>query len=358
VISARFAIVATVEKKRANAKAAEAFTEKQRADEEAADALLEKQRADEKAADALREKGRADEKAAEALAEKDRADQKAAEAQRQADRAAWQLYLNHIAAAQRGWQTNDIAVAWDHLNACRWDLRGWEHDYLHTLFTRGQITLRGHGKAVTSVAFSPDGQRIVSGSNDDTLKVWDAATGQETFTLKGHKHWVTSVAFSPDGQRIVSASTDSTLKIWDAATGKLVRLFPYGGKLDFSPNGKLIACMASQPIEGDTLRDVRKHYDVQIYELKTGKLMKTLVSDNHTKESYVLWIEFSPDGGLVAAANWEGTAKLWDVATGELVKTITEHNAGVHTTVFAPDGNTMATGGEDKMLRLWTLEQR
>ena len=70
------------------------------------------------------------------------------------------------------------------------------------------------------MAFSPDGRRIVSGSYDKTVKVWDAATGQETLTLKGHSMAVTSVAFSPDGRRIVSGSEDGTVKVWDAATGQ------------------------------------------------------------------------------------------------------------------------------------------
>jgi WD40 repeat protein len=69
------------------------------------------------------------------------------------------------------------------------------------------------------VAFSPDGQRIVSGSNDETLKLWDAQTGQQTLTLTGHTGPVTSVAFSPDGTRIVSGSWDRTVKVWNAQAG-------------------------------------------------------------------------------------------------------------------------------------------
>jgi len=68
------------------------------------------------------------------------------------------------------------------------------------------------------VSFSPDGKRIVSGSQDKTVKVWDAQTGQETLTLKGHSDLVTSVSFSPDGKRIVSGSGDKTLKVWDISS--------------------------------------------------------------------------------------------------------------------------------------------
>ena len=69
------------------------------------------------------------------------------------------------------------------------------------------------------MAFSPDGKRIVSGSWDKTVKVWDAARGQEILTLKGHTDLVTSVAFSPDGKRIASGSEDKTVKVWDASAG-------------------------------------------------------------------------------------------------------------------------------------------
>jgi WD40 repeat protein len=79
------------------------------------------------------------------------------------------------------------------------------------------LTLQGHTGPVYSVAFSPDGKRLASGSMDQTVKVWDAATGQETLTLKGHTGPVYSVAFSPDGKRLASASADNTIRVWDGS---------------------------------------------------------------------------------------------------------------------------------------------
>src|SRR5206468_3812283 len=92
--------------------------------------------------------------------------------------------------------------------------------YWRTQFQRGQITLKGHTGYVNSVCYSPDGRRLASASDDRTVIVWDATTGQEALSLKGHTGRVESVCFSPDGQRLASASIDGTVVVWDAATGQ------------------------------------------------------------------------------------------------------------------------------------------
>jgi len=132
-------------------------------------------------------------------------------------RAEGMLYANNLALAQAAWNENNAAVANDYLDKCRWDYRGWEHDYLYTLIAQPKSTLKGHTSYVHSVTFSPDGKRLASASADMTVKVWDAATGQESLTLKGHTDPVWSVTFSPDGKRLASASNDQTVKVWDGS---------------------------------------------------------------------------------------------------------------------------------------------
>jgi WD40 repeat protein len=79
---------------------------------------------------------------------------------------------------------------------------------------------QGHSNSVNAVAVTADGKRVISGSSDNTLKVWDLRTGKEEFTLKGHSDWVNAVAVTADGKRAISGSSDNTLKVWDLTTGK------------------------------------------------------------------------------------------------------------------------------------------
>ena len=135
------------------------------------------------------------------------------------------MYDANLLLTQNAWEQNQVPRFLDLLKsqepgADQEDLRGFEWHYWHRQFQRGHITLKGHTGTVSSVSFSPDGKRLASGSSDQTVKVWDAATGQETLTLKGHTSVVASVAFSPDGKRIVSGSGDQTLKVWDASSGQ------------------------------------------------------------------------------------------------------------------------------------------
>ncbi|GMG08914.1 unnamed protein product [Aspergillus oryzae] len=166
------------------------------------------------------------------------------------------------------------------------------------LWSAGLQTHEGHSSSVLSVAFSPDGQTIASGSSDTTIKLWDAKTGMELQTFKGHSSSVLSVAFSPDGQTIASGSSDKTIKLWDAKT--------------------------------DT-------------ELQTFK--------GHSDG--VRSVAFSPDGQTIASGSYDRTIKLWDPKTGTELQTFKGHSDGVRSVAFSPDGQTIASGSYDKTIKLW-----
>ena len=148
---------------RANANSKQAATNAQHASDEARRAKTAQSAAEAEKLRADRNAAQAEQRRKETQVERDRAEAALY-------RSEWRLYASQIAAAHRDWDTNNVSGAWQHLSSCRSDFRGWEHRYLYALFNKKQTTLHGHTDHVLSVAFSPDGKRIVSGSNDHTLR--------------------------------------------------------------------------------------------------------------------------------------------------------------------------------------------
>ena len=199
-----------------------------------------------------------------------------------------------------------------------------------------KTTLEGYW-GVLFVAFSPDGSTLASGS-DDTIRLWNAVTGEHKTTLEGHEGDVNSVAFSPDGSTLASGSSDRTIRLWNAVTGEYkTTLEGYWGVLfvAFSPDGSTLASGSD-----DTIR---------LWNAVTGEYKTTL--EGH--EGDVNSVAFSPDGSTLASGSSDRTIRLWNAVTGEHKTILEGHEGDVNSVAFSPDGSTLASGSSDRTIRLW-----
>ncbi|QRV87059.1 WD40 repeat protein [Ceratobasidium sp. AG-Ba] len=204
--------------------------------------------------------------------------------------------------------------------------------------------LTGHTDSVRSVAYSPDGAYIASGSYDKTIRMWDAHTGQQVgHPLTGHTNWVRSVAYSPDGAYIASGSSDDTIRMWDAHTGQQVG-HPLTGHTNpvwsvaYSPDGAYIASGSFDK----TIRMWDAHTSQQVVHPLTG----------HT--DWVWSVAYSPDGAYIASGSEDKTIRMWDAHTGQQVgHPLTGHTDSVRSVAYSPDGAYIASGSVDKTIRMW-----
>ncbi|HEU0173509.1 MAG TPA: protein kinase [Blastocatellia bacterium] len=257
------------------------------------------------------------------------------------------LYAANMNMAMQAWEANYIKRVQELVESYipksgQEDMREFEWYYLWRLCHRDLLTLKGHGDYVTSVAFSPDGKKLATGSWDGAAKLWDVGAGRELATLKGHRTYVFSVAFSPDGKRLATGSWDHTAKLWDAVTGReLATLKGHGDgvwSVAFSPDGKRLATGS-------------RDRTVKLWDAMTGRELATLKGHR----DYVYSVTFSPDGKRLATGSWDHTVKLWDAGAGRELATLKGHEDAVLSVVFSPDGKMLATGSRDRTAKLWNV---
>jgi WD40 repeat protein len=204
-------------------------------------------------------------------------------------------------------------------------------------------SLEGHTGGVNAVAVSPDGRTIVSGSDDRTVKVWEAESGRLLRSLEGHTGSVLAVAVSPDGRTIVSGSDDRTVKVWEAESGRLLRSLE--GHTDW------VRAVAVSP-DGRTIVSGSDDRTVKVWEAESGRLLRSL--EGHTER--VNAVAVSPDGRTIVSGSWDNTVKVWEAASGRLLRSLEGHTAWVTAVALSPDGRTIVSGSWDNTVKVWEAE--
>jgi WD40 repeat protein len=205
------------------------------------------------------------------------------------------------------------------------------------------IVLSGHGGRVIDAEFSPDRRRIVTASEDKIARIWDAETGKLRVTLSGHENIVNSAAFSPDGLRVVTASYDQTARVWDPGTGAQLAVLSGPGvkflSAAFSPDGRRIV---TAPFSASDRA-------VRIWDAASGRALMALSGHEGAIQSAV----FSPDGRRIVSASDDHTARIWDAMSGAQLSVLSGHTDAVFTAAFSQDGRRIVTTSFDHTVRIW-----
>ena len=243
-------------------------------------------------------------------------------------------------------------------------------------------TLEGHARAVTSVAFSPGLRYIATGSQDNTVKIWDAKNCAYIRTLRKHTDDVTCVLFSPNEKFIVSGSRDRTIRMHDAFRGtffwtltghtdaissivysdngdymiscsedKTIRIWDTGYRVCTKILNQYDSCYNSVAIspDGDIIASGTDEGIIRLWDFETGKC----ISSTESGSASVLSVSFSPGGGYLVSGHPDGSLKIWDIKTGTITMELREHRNEVNSVAYSPCGRLIASGSQDRQARIW-----
>ncbi|MDX2212676.1 MAG: serine/threonine-protein kinase [Oculatellaceae cyanobacterium bins.114] len=203
-----------------------------------------------------------------------------------------------------------------------------------------QRTLDQHNSWVRAIALSPDGTILATAANDKTVHLWDLKTGKLRNQLAGHTDWVRAVAFAADGKTLITASQDKTAKVWDWEVGLAIQTL--------SGHNHWVVAIAISP-DSQTIATASRDGTVKLWNWQTGACRHTLMG--HSAE--VLAVAISPDNNMVVSSSADHTVQLWALKTGKHLHTIADHTNSVNCIAFSPDGKILTTGSNDQTIRLW-----
>ncbi|KAI3571400.1 hypothetical protein IWW34DRAFT_291533 [Fusarium oxysporum f. sp. albedinis] len=202
------------------------------------------------------------------------------------------------------------------------------------------LTLEGHSREVNAVVFSHDSTKVVSASDDETIRIWNAETGVCERVLEGHSTSVRSVMFSHDSTKVVSASYDKTIRIWDAETGECKRVLEGHStsvrSVMFSHDSKKVVSAS----DDETIR---------IWDAETGVCERVLEGHSTSVRS----VMFSHDSKKVVSASYDKTIRIWDAETGECKRVLEGHRNLLNSVVFSHNSAKVASASWDETIRMW-----
>ena len=223
-------------------------------------------------------------------------------------------------------------------------------------------TIQRHGDWIRTLAFSPDGSTIASGSHDPTIRLWEVSSGQCLKTFQGQTSVIWSVAFSPDGKALASGSDDHTVRLWEVSSGQCLKTLQ--GHTDpvysvaFSPDGKTLASgswdasnwLTFSPGRGP-IASGNRGQTMLLWDVSSGQGLKTFRGNINGVTS----VAFSPDGSTIVSGSNDRMVRVWDTSSGQCLKTLQGHSNRIESVAFNPDGSTVASGSFDRTVRLWDV---
>lgn len=196
---------------------------------------------------------------------------------------------------------------------------------------------------ITSVAVSPDGTTAITGGEDGNIRLWTVASGQERQVLRGHRGDVTGLAFTPDGRTLLSGSADRTARVWNLASGRLLQTF--------RAHTATITSVALSP-DGNQALTGSADNTAQLWDTRSTDVLQTFGDHSAAITSVAL----SPDGRFALVGSADQTAYLWDIRSGDLVQTYRGHTDAVTSVAFSPDEHLALTGSADATARIWDIQ--